>query len=827
MDIQTQKELESFRSNRRSDYQPVGQSNANYQDRYQDRYQEDKYQDKPQNDSGVRRNSGRSNFQNKTYDFQNSYNSKSGLSLGANYDRGTSASYGSGSNYGSGGSGSSCGVDTKYTNNRYEVNGFTRKDKDFAMTKYQEKDKKPDVVKTSIGSINSNRTSSTGIGGGSRAFAIKKFNTPNKDIWDKSGVSNTNIKSKLSPKSQVTTPKISNNHALAKIQHPKVASQESVPLPITNTNVNRADNRRFNVAKNSWYRLHITLYSEPEYSTEYKKGLVKIFGDGDKNQIFPVIKLPNIIFTDKDKIASVSELGRLNIFDIFFKTTDITFIQVYSLNLSIKEMKVEKFDDKTVNRQVNLWKLRRVFDLEFIHYYLGNLFVDYSNKVFIDKFNGEYKLFKNIDYFDQFIARLKINKTHKINTDEDNVLYLTHSSIQYEENQETLRTQNLLEAVNNGNYNVTVVTRYGYPYDKNQEYYAKKLVNDAVTSVSAITYVKLLNAEDNLNTNTLTEYLEKYITETIKLAQSKNAKIIHATTNFWNGIAAVYAAKYLDIKSVYEVRGFWEESTISNNPELYDSDILNMRNKLEDLVMQKADKIIAMNNAIKIEIIARNIDESKIEVIPDGIDIYKYSPNPENKTKLAKNMHTESYDGVIGYIGSILEGEGLELLISAIGKLKEKHNINYKLVFVGDGFHSVKINTFVKSKGLDDNYVQIKNTDHLFDISQYFDLLDIIVFPRNDNKNIDSYLTNLFRAMSKEKPIIVSDMYSTNGIMKDGESCLIFKNNDIDDLVSKILDYHNNDELKEATSKNSRQFVEKYVDWQIFGNKIRGIYDSL
>lgn len=589
------------------------------------------------------------------------------------------------------------------------------------------------------------------------------------------------------------------------------------PKIMRETGANAAS--RYNVVKNTWYKLRIDLH---DGENEYRNGLLKIYGDLERTQIFPTIKLPNIIFTSKSKIESIEDLDKLTSFNVYFKSVDTAYVNIQMVNVNMRHMKIEQAYEEDVRKNVNLWKLRKLYDLDFINYYLEKLFKEFDNQTFMDKFYGDYKLFSNITYFDTFIGKLKSKLRLKPNTkynesQKTTVLYLTHSGIEYEQTPETLRTHKLAEVITNEEYNTIVGYKYGYPYEKPADYYRSGVENKIIGDVR---YVKLLNNDDNYNTNSLVEYLEKYITETIKMAHGIDAKVIHATTNFWNGIAAIYAAKFLGIKSVYEVRNFWDEI----RPEIHDSDIVNLRDNLENLVMTNTDSIIAINSSVKLQIIDRGIDSEKIYVIPDGVDVDNQELTDQEREKLTTSLKLDNYCGILGYLGATYKEEGLKTLIDAVGLLSAEHDKQFKLIITGYGDND--LTSYIKKAGLEQNIIVIKLTDDNQSI-RYCDLIDTFVFPRNGEMEIDGNLDNLFRVMSMEKSVIISDIYETNGIMKDEDRCLIFEHDDVSDLADKILRLYEDKEFAEEMGSKCKEFVTKFVDWKVFGNKVRNIYEDI
>lgn len=597
----------------------------------------------------------------------------------------------------------------------------------------------------------------------------------------------------------------------------------SAPIQLTPNAGLEPSTNRLTVSKNSWYGLNIKIVA----GTEYKKGILKIFDGEGKILLLPTIRLPNIIFSKVDKVKSIEELNHLDEFNIYFKTGDTNVVQIYTINFGYISGELHMIDDKSILKNVSLWRLRRLYDLEFINYYIDNVNEETIDKTFLDRFRSENRLCKTPQYFENYIAGLKMDlKTSEEITDKFNTLYLIHSSIQYEDIGYTLRTHNLLKNTNNDKYKVFGVTRYGYPYDRPAQYYTdkKKTVN---IDIDNVTYLKLLQGEDNFNNNNIEDYLKKYIKETIKLAHTTNAKVIHATTNFWNGISAVYAAKYLKIKSIYEIRGFWEESALSFQPEIYDSDLLKMRNHMEKIAMENCDKIVVINELLKEALIKEGISADKIEVISNGVDSDKFRPNEDNRELLIKEHNLESADLIIGYIGSLLNYEGIEYIMDSIKKIKDENNLDIKLVLIGDGVDREEILNHSKKIRINNNILYLGKKENK-DVIKYYDLFDIVCYPRKNERVCNTTSSSkLMEAMSMEKPLIVSDLSAYRDILEENKTCLFMKPDDTDDLTDKILRLYNDIDLRLELGRNAREWILENRNWKVLGERVRDIYSTL
>lgn len=570
--------------------------------------------------------------------------------------------------------------------------------------------------------------------------------------------------------------------------------------------------KQFPVIRSQWYVLALKTNSKTS-------GLIKIF-DG-KTQILPVIKINNDMFLYK-KHPTFSE------YRIYFKTlVNTSNVDVYLLGLNIMDLKLQKITFDIVSKSIDVWKLRKLYDLEFINYYSTNVKLDTTEK-FIDRVNAEYQLYKNPNYFDNFIKSIKVDtkniaKDNSKKTDKNMVLYLTYSSIEYEQNGYNTRSQYLLQNINDDKYKVMGVTRYGYPYDKDVGYYNE--TPNQVYTQDNVEYYKLLSKEDNLNNNNLIDYLKKYITAVIKLAIETDAKIIHGVSNYWSGIAALYASKYLGLKCIYELRGFMEENILLVRPELKGSDVLKMIKGLEDKVLSECDKIITVNKALKNKLVSNGISENKIVVVKNGVSTELFVSNDSKREELRNKYNIGSDDTVIGYIGSINNYEGIEYIVECLKKLVDE-SYSVKFLMIGEGNYKNEIVKMIKDYKLEDHVIIIDKMKHS-DVIPYYDMIDIVAYPRKkcDITQLISS-TKLLESMAMKKPIIVSNLDPFNEIINQDVG-LFCEPDSIDDLMNQFKLLLDNDVLKTNLGEKASEIVKNNYDWKQIKNINNTIYDQL
>jgi len=545
--------------------------------------------------------------------------------------------------------------------------------------------------------------------------------------------------------------------------------------------------RRYSVIKNSWFHMKIHLGSYSMYQT----GILKIFNADNKNIIYPVTKLPDIQFTKYYSAESIEEMDKYNIFDIYFYTSDNAMINVHIFNLNIKEIKVEKVSLSTAKKKISVWRLRKLFSLVHLKYYIDHLHKDLNNSQFLDRFSSDYVLLKDPNYFDKYIRKIKLTKFKNIPTD-NNIMYLVDSSIQYENNDDTFRTHNILKAMNNNKpegSDVCCVTRYGFPYDRDISISSKRVSS----FLDNVKYVKLVKDTDNYNTNCIIKYLEKYINALIIMCLKMNITIIHSSTNYINGIAGMYAAKYLGIKSIYEIRSFAEDFILSTRPELYGSDLILMRNNLENIMLNNTDKLYVASYDFLDELTRRKINIEKVGIIPNGIDVppnisnsisdisnisdstevnIPY-PDDDEKINMLKRFKLDNIDMIVGYSGPIYNIKRWIETLDKLNTLYQKNNTSYKFVYIGyQKYWEILISNNNNILG---NFLFI-NCDNISDASiyKYYNLLDIFLCVED---YMDITEDVIYKAMIMENLVIVYNSDNINKIIENGKTGLIFSNN--------------------------------------------------
>lgn len=365
-----------------------------------------------------------------------------------------------------------------------------------------------------------------------------------------------------------------------------------------------------------------------------------------------------------------------------------------------------------------------------------------------------------------------------------------------------------------------VYTRPGYPLTS---WTGPQAVKPSDT-VENVTYHRL-----PLHPVGMGEFGEAYREQASRLiaavAKRRRADIIHAASDMENGLPAMLAAKRAGLKGIYEYRGMWHYTSAVRNTWFPWTEPFQRRHRLELQAGQMADACFAISEALKAELVAGGLPEDKITVLPNAVDVERFTPLPPDGELLEKYALQGRI--VIGFIGSITPYEGLESLMDAVLELNWR-NYPVSLLMVGDGADNLKrLKALHQARGSHPSIIFTGRVP-FEDVKRYYSLIDIMPFPRIPAK-VCQCVPPLkpLEAMAMGKTVLVSDVAALTEIVQDGKTGLIFESGNLSDLVKKLELLIDAPELRQRLAHAGRAWVLAERDWHKVSERILRVYERL
>lgn len=236
-------------------------------------------------------------------------------------------------------------------------------------------------------------------------------------------------------------------------------------------------------------------------------------------------------------------------------------------------------------------------------------------------------------------------------------------------------------------------------------------------------------------------------------------------------------------------------------------------------VLKDASKLIALTETEAKQYIQMGIEESKICIIPNGVDLKEYENLPE-KGEFRKKYSIKENEKIILYLGRIDKIKGIDLLIGTFSQLRTELN-NIKLVIVGpksDYFSILDEN--VKNLNLNDSVLFTGPLYGRDKQAAYVDA-DVYVLP----SRYETFPNTVFEAFLCGTPVIVTDRCGISDIVVNYKlgSVVKFDESQLKYAIVRIL----KEEVKNDAFCDYVQILKDSFDWSSVLMRIECLYKGI
>ncbi|WP_340108309.1 glycosyltransferase family 4 protein [Pikeienuella sp. HZG-20] len=398
--------------------------------------------------------------------------------------------------------------------------------------------------------------------------------------------------------------------------------------------------------------------------------------------------------------------------------------------------------------------------------------------------------------------------------------YVLQSSLPYIKSGYATRGHGLAQGLRARGLDVICVTRPGFP----QVVEALGAPSDAPAAdeVDGVAYLRTPPAGKPHKPGYLARAAD--ILETTLAAQ--RPEWVMAASPYWNALPALIAARRLGLPFFYEVRGFWEVTRASLEPEYKERKIYGERRELEAAVANAADHVFTLTDAMRRELADRGVALSGVSLLPNACDGARFHPSPADPS-LRTQWGLPADTPIIGYVGSFEAYEGLDDLIRAAALVRARGRV-FRLLLVGgenpaapdSGALTRMLDQVAAEEGMADWIVRTGSVPHE-QARAFYDLIDIAALPRKPMP-VTEMVSPLkpLEAMAMEKAILVSSVDALTEMVEDGVSGVIFEKGDASDMADKLIALIDAPRLRAALGRNARAWVLRERTWDAVAERL-------
>ena len=258
---------------------------------------------------------------------------------------------------------------------------------------------------------------------------------------------------------------------------------------------------------------------------------------------------------------------------------------------------------------------------------------------------------------------------------------------------------------------------------------------------------------------------------------------------------------------------------------------------VEKTAIEMADAVIAVSKETKEDVLKHfNVDEEKIKVIYNGINLQEYVVT--NETSTLDEFGIDKNKPYVLFVGRITRQKGIIHLVNAIKYI----DANTQIVLCAGAPDTPEI-----AKEMEDSVAEVKKTrnnviwiDKMLDkkeVIQLYSHADVFCCP----SIYEPFGIINIEAMACETAVVASAVGGIKEVVVHGETGLLvpvsqqneapFEPIDPEqfskDLASGINELVDNKELRNKMAKNGRKRVESTFDWTAIAKQVEELYKSL
>lgn len=335
------------------------------------------------------------------------------------------------------------------------------------------------------------------------------------------------------------------------------------------------------------------------------------------------------------------------------------------------------------------------------------------------------------------------------------------------------------------------------------------------------------------------EWLSLHIEALAGMVAELRPEILHAASDFVNARAARVVGNAFGIPVVYEVRGFWEETMMSSlarkfawrGREEHDRrhgqpDSYGWRQQSEEQEWRLADAVVTLAPGMADKIAAAGVPRERITIVPNAIDPAEFAPVPRD-LKLLRSLGFREDTTVVGYVSSLSEYEGIDVLIRAFARLRSRtRQGGIGLLIVGAGAHRAALDVVVEEVGAE-GIVFTGSVPHT-EVTSYYGLLDVFVVPRLPVA-VCRLVTPLkpYEAFALQRAVVMSDVEALAGIAAESGAAELARAADDRDLARVLERLIDDDEGRVAMGRRARDWVTRERTWDRNASLYAELYERL
>ena len=249
----------------------------------------------------------------------------------------------------------------------------------------------------------------------------------------------------------------------------------------------------------------------------------------------------------------------------------------------------------------------------------------------------------------------------------------------------------------------------------------------------------------------------------------------------------------------------------------------------EKQVLRRADLVIVATIAELTQLrFLYKANQSKLVVIPPGVDVSHFYPIPADEAKMYVGLKPE--DRMVLFVGRIEPLKGVDTLIQAMSCVQLKQERPVHLAIIGGdpaaspqemSAEMARLQKLCDDLAVGQTVVFLGKRDQ-DKLPYYYSAAELLVMP----SHYESFGMVALEAMACGTPVIASEVGGLAYLVRDGETGFTIPDQEPEALCEKISWLLNDSQLHATMSRGAVEYAQDYA-WEKIAKQIVTVYDGL
>ena len=216
--------------------------------------------------------------------------------------------------------------------------------------------------------------------------------------------------------------------------------------------------------------------------------------------------------------------------------------------------------------------------------------------------------------------------------------------------------------------------------------------------------------------------------------------------------------------------------------------------------------VIAVSESTKLDLVARGMDQDRIRVVPNGIDLDFFSPAAERRTERPTLL----------FLGRLRKYKRVDLIVSAVGRLVAQ-GIDVELEIGGDGDERASLERQIQELGLQS---RVRLLGFIPEADKRDRLRRACIHVLTSSK--EGWGISNLEAAACGTPSVASDAPGLRESVLDGETGLLVPHGDVEALTAALGRLIRDEATRERLGRRARAFAERF-SWEASADGVESV----